>query len=141
MKTDAILYDYAMRLVGLPYIWGGDDAVSGFDCSGLVLELLQAGAAWAVGDTNAAGLFAAFKDTVTLPDAAFGDLAFYGTGKPTHVAFCLGELLMLEAGGGGAKTISREAAARDNAFVRVRPIKRRADLLGLRRPHYPWSAA
>ncbi|MFC1535727.1 NlpC/P60 family protein, partial [Candidatus Neomarinimicrobiota bacterium] len=31
----------AFHFVGLPYLWGGDDAVAGYDCSGLVIEILK----------------------------------------------------------------------------------------------------
>lgn len=134
-----VLYDYALRMVGLPYRWGGDDLVDGLDCSGLCIELLQAVGILPKGfDANAAGLcnYAGFAQAVT---PKFGTLVFFGLPSPTHVGFCLTDTLMLEAGGGGSTTTSREAAAKQNAYVRVRPIKSRKDVVGYRHPTYPWE--
>ncbi len=138
MHANVILYDYAMRMVGLPYRWGGDDLVDGVDCSGLCIELLQAAGVFPKGfDANAAGLWNFAFEKTTAP--RFGSLVFFGVPAVTHVGFCLNELLMLEAGGGGSQTTSREAAAKQNAYVRVRPIKSRKDLVGFRHPTYPWK--
>jgi cell wall-associated NlpC family hydrolase len=140
MYSQVVLYDYAMRMVGLPYRWGGNDLVDGLDCSGLCVELLQS-----VGilpkdfDSSAAGLwsFPAFSKADT---ARFGSLAYFGLlTSVTHIGFCLNETLMLEAGGGGSKTTSREAAAEQNAYVKIRPIKSRKDFVGFNRPNYPWK--
>ena len=142
MASKAVLYDYAMRLVGLPYRWGGDDTLDGFDCSGLVLELLKASGAYAAhgADTTAAGLYQLFSG---LPhgEPVFGSLAFYGRDAVSHVAFCLNESDMLEAGGGGHKTLTKDDAAKQNAYVRIRPIKSRNDLVGFRAPPYPWKGS
>lgn len=134
-----ILYDYAMSFVGKPYIWGGDDAVQGFDCSGLVIEILQAAGVLPRNyDTTAQGLYLRFKNSgriVLSPD--FGDLAFYGSyEKITHVGFCMDNHLMLEAGGGGSRTKTVQDAIDQNAYIRIRPIKSRKDLIALARIDY-----
>lgn len=140
MHSSVVLYDYAMRFVGLPYRWGGDDAIDGFDCSGLVVELLQSVGVLPKGfDSNAAG-FWNFPAFAKADAARFGSLAFFGLPTVTHIGFCLSDTLMLEAGGGCAKTTSKEAAAAANAYVRVRPIKGRGDFVGFRHPSYPWKA-
>ncbi len=139
MDTRVILYDYAMRFVGLPYRWGGDDSVDGFDCSGLVLELLKAAGAYPQSsDITADGLYKLFAG-LSLPEPTFGSLAFFGAGPVSHVGFCLNGTHMLEAGGGGSKTLTKADAAAQNAFIRVRPIKTRKDLVGFRHPPYPWK--
>ena len=132
-----ILYDLAMEMVGLPYRWGGDDMLDGFDCSGLVLELYQSVGILPRGvDMNAAGLWQ-FPGFERLPqnEVSFGTLVFFGDVKaPTHVGFCLNDRLMLEAGSGDSKTVDRATAAKQNAYVRVRPISNRKDLVGFKRP-------
>ena len=139
MDARVILYDYAMRFVGLPYRWGGDDSVDGFDCSGLVLELLKSADCYPAGsDTTASGLYDLFAG-LSAAEPRFGSLAFFGSTKVTHVGFCLNTTQMLEAGGGGSKTLTEADAAAQNAFIRVRPIKSRKDLVGFRHPPYPWK--
>ena len=32
---------YAMAFIGTPYVWGGDDPMGGFDCSGFCIEVLK----------------------------------------------------------------------------------------------------
>lgn len=136
--NQVILYDYALRFVGVPYRWGGDDPMAGFDCSGLVGELLKS--VGLVGRTfreNAAGLHRMYIASPTsLPD--LGALAFFGVPEISHVGFCLNPDLMLESGSGTAETTSLEVAERQNAFVRVRPIKSRKDFIGCFFPPYPW---
>jgi cell wall-associated NlpC family hydrolase len=142
MILQAVVYDYAMKFCGLPYRWGGNDAIDGFDCSGLCIELLQAAGVYPRGlDSSAAGLFAFFQSGI-VPQPTFGTLAFFGSNTGSgisHVGFCLNETHMLEAGGGTSKTTSKEAAAQQNAYIRIRPLKSRTDLVGLRHPSYPWK--
>lgn len=130
------IYDYAMSLVGLPYIWGGDDPINGFDCSGLVIELLIAQGKLAQGfDTTANGLYYQFSSKST-SKPAFGALAFYGSlnERITHVGWCLDRELMLEAGGGGSATRTAHDAAAQNAYIRIRPINSRRDLVAVVKP-------
>lgn len=133
-----LLIEYALQHVGLPYRWGGDDPVDGYDCSGLVQELLASVGMDPRGDQTAHGLYSYFRlhGVLTLHPQA-GALAFYGTRKKiTHVGFCLDGESMLEAGGGGSKTKTKNDAARQNAYIRIRPIKRRNDLVGIYMPEY-----
>jgi cell wall-associated NlpC family hydrolase len=137
--TPSLFRDYALAYVGLPYRWGGNDAIDGFDCSGLTIELLQA--AGVLGphvDDTAQGLLKRFP--LAAPQPSLGVLLFFGTSqKATHVAVALSRQSFLEAGGGGSQTTSAAAAARDNAYVRVRPIGWRKDLVAMRMPPYTWE--
>lgn len=139
MYPKTVVYDYAMSFIGEPYRWGGDDSIDGFDCSGLCIEILcAAGVLPPHQDYTAAGLAEYFgADGVEKP--SFGCLVFFGKDRPTHVAFCLNDTLMLEAGGGGSATLTREDAAAQNAFVRIRPIANRKDILCYKLPLYAWE--
>lgn len=138
---DKILYDYAMSFVGLPYIWGGDDPIYGFDCSGLVIELMQSCGLFPHGqDTTAQGLFDYFEHgkATYASGASFGSLIFYGKSvtKISHVGFALDQYRVLEAGGGGSSTHDQDAAAMRNAYIRIRPIDHRKDRQAILKPFY-----
>ena len=139
---DSILYNYAMALVGKPYIWGGQGP-DGFDCSGLCIELYQSGGVLPHRfDTTAQGLYNRFSqpsEGVHLTAPRFGALSFYGRSirQITHVAFCLDHWRVLDAGGGNSSTTTAERAAEQDAMVRIRPLNYRKDRVGLLLPVSP----
>jgi len=121
---------YIWSFVGTPYRWAGDD-FSGWDCSGLCVEMLKAGGILTEQeDKTAQQLFDSFQG-YELGKPIHGVLVFYGKSrtKITHVGICIDNYLMIEAGGGGSKTLTTSDAIRQNAFVRVRPIRRRKDVV------------
>lgn len=136
--TIQMLIDYALQFVGTPYIWGGDDAIKGYDCSGFLQELLASVGFDPPGDQTAHHLQSFFlKHGERLEIPAPGALLFFGTEeKCTHCAMALTRDLMIEAAGGGSKTTSREKAIQHNAYVRMRPIELRLDLLNIIMPNY-----
>jgi cell wall-associated NlpC family hydrolase len=135
-----LLIEYAMCFIGLPYRWGGDDTIDGFDCSGLVQEILSAVGMDPPGDQTALGLFKHFLQNNVGSIEEPGALAFYGPNinQITHIGFLVDKSLMIEAGGGGSKTTSLAAAAAQNAYVRLRPVRFRKDLVAILMPRYPW---
>jgi cell wall-associated NlpC family hydrolase len=133
-----ILIHYAMSFVGLPYRWGGDDSIDGFDCSGYVQEILAAAGIDPRGDQTAQALYDLLAPNSTHGGMGPGYLAFFGESvtKITHVAFCVDSYRMLEAGGGGSRTVTKQDAASQNAYVRMRLIKSRRDLVATLKPSY-----
>lgn len=133
------MLQYGMCFIGTAYRWGGDDPIDGFDCSGFVQELLSSVGMDPSGDQTAQGLYDMFRYRSLVDKKGPGAIAFYGKSihEIKHVAMMLNECQILEAGGGGSKTIDRASAASANAFVRVRPVNRRPDLVAVLMPQYP----
>lgn len=139
---DPILEKYALRLLALPYVWGGDDPLVGFDCSGYVIELMRSvGQLPMAGDWRAQGLYDHFEagaraDALGVP--RFGALVFYGRSvtEITHVAFALDTDRIAEFGGGGSRVKSAAEAAVANAYGRIRPVDHRGDRVAILRPKY-----
>lgn len=130
---------YAINFVGLPYRWGGDDAIEGFDCSGLALEVLSA-FGFKLPDMNAHALYRWCKESSYRSEGRAGALVFYGRPDAvTHVGVMINKDLMVEAGGGGSQTLNRQAAVDHNAYIRIRPITSRKDLVGFYYPPYALS--
>lgn len=140
-----LLVQYGMQFVGLPYRWGGDDSIDGFDCSGFLQELLAAVGMDPPGDQTAFQLYEHLRDHGEKCQPKQGGIVFFGKIDPetksiksvSHVGFCIDGKHMLEAGGGDSKTITRADAAKQNAYIRIRPIARRNDFVGCYMPKYP----
>jgi hypothetical protein len=118
----------AERLLFTPYLWGGDDPLAGFDCSGFVIEVLKStGVLPRQGDWTAEDLrqrFVAKQSHMLVP----GSLIFWRTeGQPgaRHVemvyAVIGGEAFTIGASGGGSKTSSLAAAVEQDAYIKIRP--------------------
>ena len=126
----------------LPYKWGGDDPIQGFDCSGLVQELLAIFGMDPKGDQTAQALYNYFKDNSNEGPRDVGTLVFFGRSKDriSHVGLMLSEHSMIEAGGGGSKTNTEQDAINQNAYVRIRPFNNRKDIVAILNPQgYPWN--
>lgn len=133
-----ILREYALSLIGTPYKYGGNNPVEGMDCSGLVCELLRS-SGLVQGDMSAQALHDYFESQGCIRNSySFGALAFFGKSVKdiSHVAFILDRFRMLEAGGGDSLTLTREDAARKNAFVKVSMISHRKDRVAILKPNY-----
>lgn len=121
-----IAFEVWLKELGKPYKWGGDNPLTGFDCSGLVLEGLKAAGVFPrVGDMTAEGLAQKYK-RIANPDLRPGCLLFWIRGaKIGHVEIVYtileGEVFTIGASGGGSTTVSPEAAVLADAYVKVRP--------------------
>ena len=120
-KTASLI---ALHFVGMPYIWGGDDAVAGFDCSGFVIEILKStGKLSRSGDWTAKGLYNIFVDRKIIK-AKEGCLVFFAkNGKINHVEYVWKHGLTIGASGGGSRTLTREDAIKQNAYIKIRPMR------------------
>lgn len=129
---------YALAFIGIPYIWGGNNPLEGFDCSGFVQEVLASVGMDPPGDQTADTLYRMLKDEYGITEEPGpGALVFFGTGERIiHVGFCLTDKIMIEAGGGGRSCRDRDSAAKKGAFVRIRPIHRRRDIVSFVMPNY-----
>jgi len=129
LRTRAV--EYLQRFIGLPYVWGGDDPVAGFDCSGLIVEVLQAvGVIPHNSDFSAATLYDKFEDKAVIRGYA-GCLVFWYSSniheKITHVEMMIDDFFTVGASGGGSKTLTLADAIRQNAYVKMRPMGYRGD--------------
>lgn len=119
----AVAVDYAKHFIGTPYRWGGDDPMEGFDCSGFIVEVLQAVGRVQGRDYTADELYTIFKPAaVTLGYA--GCLAFWldDKGHAVHVMLMVDNGHVIGASGGGSKTTTISDAVRENAFIKMRPL-------------------
>jgi peptidoglycan DL-endopeptidase CwlO len=138
-NLETIIKAYAMSYLGVPYRWGGSNPISGVDCSGYVINVLKAAGVIKDQryDATAQGLFEAYSKN-GFAKADFGALAFYGRDSKTisHVAFCLSDKQVIEAGAGGSSVVDKESADLKNAYVRIRPLVYRKDFLFCVMPKY-----
>jgi len=120
--------EYLQHFIGLPYRWGGDDPLAGFDCSGLVIEVLQAVGAIPHGlDFTAATLYEGFQDKAVIRGYA-GCLVFWLSGEDiVLVEMMIDDLHTVGASGGGSGTLTVADAVRQNAFVKMRPVGYRGE--------------
>ena len=127
-----LLIKYAWAFIGKPYIWGGDNPMKGFDCSGFIIELLRSiGILPISGDWTAQGLWNKFQDRYSTEYPGKSTVVFYGKSKDriTHVMLCLDEQYCIGAAGGDSRVNTEADAIRYNAYVKVLPIKYRKDVV------------
>jgi len=135
------LFTVMTSCLGVPYIWGGNNPMTGMDCSGFAIWCLRSIGLWKGGDDTAQGLYVHYKTAghvLTMDDELpLGTLLFFGTSLDTitHITMAIDDDLMIEAGGGGSKTKTPADAAKAGACVRIRPISTRKDLVALVCPY------
>ena len=93
----------ANKYVGLPYVWGGSNPRTSFDCSGFVSWVFTETGVSNTGRKGATGLYKLCTE-VAAEDARPGDLVFFkGTMGPdvpgvTHVGIYVGNGWMIHCG-------------------------------------------
>lgn len=129
MKKRELALDIAKRFLNLPYRWGGDDAVGGFDCSGLVIEVLKGvGIVDEKFDATAHMLSKQFAETDILEPGVLVYWDWNKDGVIDHVEMIAfveesGEVFTVGASGGGSSTTTPQSAQEANAFVKIRPLR------------------
>lgn len=118
----------AEKLVGKPYVWGGESmSEGGFDCSGFVFKVLN-DAGKKVPRTTAQGYHNYFSEYPILNNLQVqcGDLLFFGKNEKsiTHVAIAKDMNTMWESIG-----TSKNTRKNPGKGVVVSPINRRSDLI------------
>jgi cell wall-associated NlpC family hydrolase len=140
MEDKEILKMILQSVLHMPYRWGGSDPIEiGFDCSGLCVHVLQSfGMMRMNDDMNAHSLYVLGKKDWK-ESREFGAFVFFGKEtRVTHVGICLNDRIMIEAGGGGSTTKTKEDAIKQKAFVKISSINRRKDIVGVYLPNYSW---
>lgn len=127
----ALGLEVARSHLNRPYRWGGDNPMQGFDCSGLIIEILKSCGLFPRGtDDTAEGLRKRYP-AVSLATLAPGDLVFWpdvlgSNAKARHVEMVYtvieGKVFTIGASGGGSKTVDLAAAIGNDAYVKVRPM-------------------
>jgi cell wall-associated NlpC family hydrolase len=128
------LSDYAKHFIGIPYRWGGQHPEQGYDCSGFIQEVLASRGYDPRGDQTAHDLYEYFmsRNTKMYREPKKDSLLFFGNGhRVSHIAIALNEFQMIEAGGGDSSTTNVQRAIAQGAFVRVRNINKRKDLMAI----------
>lgn len=135
-----LLVAYAFQFVGVPYKYGGNNPLTGMDCSAYVGSVLRAGGVLQH-DYSAQGLFDYLSIHGLSGKVGTGSVVFFGqdTEHISHVGFCVNKDLMLEAGGGDHTVLTLEDAAKRDAFIKLSPITRRQDLVATIMPYYRLS--
>ena len=103
-ETFAALIAEAEKYIGYPYVWGGSNPNTSFDCSGFVSWVLTNSGLCNTGRLGAQGLYN-ISTPVSSVNAKPGDLVFfkgtYAAPDPngvTHVGIYVGDNMMLHCG-------------------------------------------
>ena len=135
-----ILFLTTMQMLNIPYKWGGNHPLEGFDCSGLIQYLLSANGDPIPDhiDRTAQGIFDYFSINGSWNVSKLGSLAFFGKDARsiTHIAMLVDEHRIIEAAGGDHLTLTKEDAVKKGALVRISMLSHRRDLIAIIRPSF-----
>jgi len=99
----AMLVEAADDCLGYPYVWGGYEPLTSFDCSGFISWLFTSTGINNIGHMGATTLYG-YSDPVQPEDAKPGDVIFFegtmgeGVGGITHCGLYVGNNMMIHCG-------------------------------------------
>ena len=100
-ETFATILEEAEKYLGYPYVWGGSQPSTSFDCSGFVSWVLTNSGVCNTGRLGAQGLYN-ISTPISRANAQPGDLIFfigtYDTPGVSHVGIYVGDGMMLHCG-------------------------------------------
>jgi hypothetical protein len=100
-ETFAAIIEEAEKYLGYPYVWGGSNPTTSFDCSGFVSWVLTNSGVLNTGRLGAQGL-CNICTPISAANARPGDLVFfvgtYDTPGVSHVGIYVGDNMILHAG-------------------------------------------
>jgi cell wall-associated NlpC family hydrolase len=137
-----LAYQYALTLLGTPYIWGGNSPIMGLDCSGKSILILQSQALlpypW---DGRVGNIYRYLLNHggTSIAKPQRGAFVFFGKSftDMSHIGFCVNPLVMIHAGGGDSSVKTLADAIKKQAFVKMQPIHYRRDIIDFVMPNYP----
>jgi cell wall-associated NlpC family hydrolase len=135
LSKNNLIFHWLISQLNVPYIYGGDDPMSGLDCSGLVINMLNS-FGYKLNDMTSAQLYEWCKHSEFHGSFDCGAIAFYGKDKISHVGIMINRDFIVEAGGGDATTTDIKASIKRNAYVRIRPLRYRNDLVSVFLPKW-----
>ena len=99
----ALLVEAANSCLGYPYVWGGYDPSTSFDCSGFISWLFTSTGVNNIGHMGATTLYG-YSDPIRSEDVKPGDVIFFqgtmgeGVGGITHCGLYVGNNMMIHCG-------------------------------------------
>ena len=100
--TFARLMEEANKYIGYPYVWGGSDPETSFDCSGFISYVFTNSGVYNTGRLGAKGLRSLCRnvpvDQVKPGDIVFFDGTIEGAAGVTHCGIYVGNNMMLHCG-------------------------------------------
>lgn len=107
-KSVSAMISEAEKYIGYPYVWGGSNPQTSFDCSGYVSWVINH-SGWNVGRLGVSGLYS-ICTPVSSSQAAPGDLVFYdytyGGIPKSHVGIYLGNGSAIQCDSPGVEIVS-----------------------------------